>query len=134
MCDRLHLNSIQQTKTPLNSLFFSEFNVNILQRAIRQSFKNDTGISIDYQNSSDIFAIMRSVFINNSGDHNSRVNEQVKKMNQIVINTATQQIRSGVASYLGYIKDIDSVAIPPNLPQNTSTYGRKMEMLSLIHI
>ena len=86
------------------------------------------------QNSSDIFAIMRSVFINNSGDHNSRVNEQVKKMNQIVINTATQQIRSGVASYLGYIKDIDSVAIPPNLPQNTSTYGRKMEMSQQIGI
>jgi hypothetical protein len=55
-------------------------------------------------------------------------------MNQIVINTATQQIRSGVASYLGYIKDIDSVAIPPNLPQNTSTYGAKMEMSRQIGI
>ena len=46
MCERLNLNSIQQTQTPLNTLFFSEFNMNILQRGIRQKFKDDTGVAI----------------------------------------------------------------------------------------
>ena len=50
MCDNLHLDSLKQVETPLNTLFFSEFNQNLLQRGIRQSFKNKTGISIDRQN------------------------------------------------------------------------------------
>ena len=40
MCDNLHLNSIKQCATPLNTLFFSEFNKNLLQRGIRQEFRN----------------------------------------------------------------------------------------------
>ena len=47
MCDNLHLNSISQCATPLNKLFFSAFNVNLVQRGIRQSFKNKTGVKID---------------------------------------------------------------------------------------
>ena len=47
MCDALHINSLKQCPTPLNTLFFSEFNMNLLQRGIRQDFKNRTGISID---------------------------------------------------------------------------------------
>ena len=45
----MNINSLKQTETPLNNLFFSEFNINLLQRAIRQDFKNKTGIPIDYQ-------------------------------------------------------------------------------------
>ena len=126
MCDSLHLNSIKQTPTPLNTLYFSEFNVNILQRAIRQSFKNDTGVSIDYQNPDDLYSIMRVVFINNAGNHTEAVNEQVKFMNGLVIKTALGQIQSGVAQFMGYIRDIDTMAVPPQAPTNTSTYGMKI--------
>ena len=126
MCEPFHLNTIKQTQTPLNSLFFSEFNMNLIQRAIRQMFKDETGISIDYQNKDDLFSIMRVVFINNAGNHAKGVNEQVKFMNSVVIKTALKQIRSGVAQYVGYIKDIDTIAVPPVPPMNTSTYGTKI--------
>ena len=127
MCDALHLNSMKQTVTPLNTLFFSEFNRNLLQKAIRQSFKNKTGVSIDYQNSDDLYAIMRNVFINNASSHTDRINEQVKFMNGVVIKTALSQIQSGVAQYMGYIRDIDTLAVPPIAPANTSTYGLKID-------
>ena len=126
MCDSLHLNSIKQTPTPLNTLYFSEFNTHLLQRAIRQAFKNETGVSIDYQNKDDLFSIMRVVFINNAGSHTVAVNEQVKFMNSMVIKTALGQVRSGVAQYLGYMRDIDTMAVPPDPPANTSTYGNKL--------
>ena len=126
MCDNLHLNSLKQCQTPLNTLFFSEFNVNLLQRAIRQDFKNKTGIAIDYQSNDDLYGIMRVVFINNSGDHNSRVNEQVKMMNTMVIKTAVGQIQSGVSQYMGYLHDTDKNVTPIDRPINTSTYGNKM--------
>lgn len=125
--DNLNLNSIKQTQTPLNTLFFSEFNTNLLQKAIRQTFKNNTGMSIDYQNASDLYAIMRVVFINNAGNHSINVNEQVKFMNALVIKTALGQIRSGVSQYLGYIRDIDTLVVPPEPPSNTSTYGMKID-------
>lgn len=125
--DNFNLNSIKQTQTPLNTLFFSEFNTNLLQRAIRQTFKNNTGMSIDYQNTNDLYAIMRVVFINNAGNHATNVNEQVKFMNALVIKTAVGQIRSGVSQYLGYIRDIDTLVVPPEPPANTSTYGMKMD-------
>jgi|TARA_B110000261_G_C12792761_1_gene241035 hypothetical protein len=118
---------MKQTATPLNILFFSEFNRNLLQKAIRQSFKNKTGVSIDYQNPDDLYAIMRNVFINNASNHTSRINEQVKFMNGVVIKTALSQVQSGVAQYLGYIRDIDTLAVPPTPPANTSTFGLKID-------
>lgn len=126
MCDNLHLNSLKQCQTPLNTLFFSSFNMNLLQRAIRQDFKNKTGVAIDYQNEDDLYAIMRVIFINNSGDHFSRVNEQVKLLNTMVIKTAVSQIQSGVSQYMGYVHDMDRGLEPLDRPVNTSTYGNKM--------
>jgi hypothetical protein len=126
MCDNLHLDSLKQCETPLNTLFFSEFNQNLLQRGIRQAFKNKTGIAIDRQNPDDLYSIMRVVFINNSGDHYSRVNEQVRMMNERVIETALGQIQTGVSQYMSYVQDIDTISTPLDQPINTSTVGKKI--------
>ena len=125
MCDALHPNTLKQCPTPLNTLFFSEFNMNLLQRGIRQSFRDQTGVAIDYQNPSDLYSIMRVVFINNSGDPNANVQEQVKYMNGIVIKTTSAQIQTGVSQYMGYVHDIDTLAVPIDRPVNTTTYGKK---------
>lgn len=127
MSDSLHLNSIKQCQTPLNTLFFSEFNTNLIQRAIRQQFKNETGISIDYQNEDDIFAIMRVVFINNASEHYKNVNAQVKFMNEMVMKTALSQIKTGVSQYVSYVRDIDTLSMPIDRPANTSTFGNKLD-------
>jgi ActR/RegA family two-component response regulator len=134
MCDSLHLDSIQQCETPLNTLFFSDFNRNLLQRGIRQTFKDKTGIAIDYQNADDLYGIMRMVFINNSGDHYSRVNEQVKEMNTRVIATAVSQIQTGVSQYIAYTRDIETISVPLDQPINTSTVGKKIDFNNKIGI
>jgi len=134
MCDNLHLNSIQQCETPLNTLFFSDFNKNLLQRGIRQAFKNKTGISIDYQNPDDLFSLMRVVFINNSGDQYSKVNDQVRYMNTKVIATALSQIQTGVSQYIAYAEDIDTISAPMDRPVNTSTMGKKIDFNNKIGI
>ena len=126
MCDNLHLDSLKQVETPLNTLFFSEFNQNLLQRGIRQSFKNKTGIAIDRQNPADLYSMMRVVFINNAGDHHARVNEQVKVMNTRVIEAALGQIQTGVSQYMAYVQDIDTISVPLDQPINTSTVGKKI--------
>ena len=134
MCDNLHLESLKQCETPLNTLFFSEFNQNILQRGIRQAFKNKTGIAIDRQNPDDLYGIMRVVFINNAGDHHANINDQVRSMNARVIESALTQIKTGVSQYMAYIKEIDTISAPLDLPKNTSTYGNKIEKNNKIGI
>lgn len=128
------LESIKQCETPLNTLFFSDFNRNILQRGIRQAFKNKTGISIDYQNPDDLYGIMRVVFINNSGDHHTKVKEQVKSMNMRVIDMAISQIQTGVSQYIAYANDIDTISMPLDRPLNTSTVGKKIDFNNKIGI
>jgi len=118
--------TLTQCDTPLNTLFFSDFNKHLLQRGIRQAFKNKTGIAIDYQSIDDLQGIMRMVFINNSGDHYTRVNEQVKELNTRVIVTAISQIQTGVSQYIAYAKDIDTISTPLDKPINTSTVGKKI--------
>ena len=84
----MYINTLRQSETPLNKLFFSEFNTNLIQRGIRQHFKNKTGIAIDYQNINDVFVIMRTVFINNSGDPYENIEAQVRMMNEQVLEAA----------------------------------------------
>jgi len=134
MCDNLHLDSISQCGTPLTTLFFSEFNTNLLQRGIRQAFKDKSGIAIDYQNVDDLYGIMRMVFINNSGDHYNQVKEQVKDMNIRVIDTALSQIQTGVSQYIAYTRDIDTISTPLDQPINTSTVGKKIDFNDKIGI
>lgn len=135
MCDNIQLNTLKQCPTPLNTLYFSEFNESLLQRGIREKFKQMTGIKIDYQNSDDLKTLMRYVFINNSGDHYDKdINAQVRNMNAIVIETAVGQIKTGVAQYLAYVRDIDTIAVPLAQPINTSTYGKKLDLNTKIGI
>ena len=134
MCDNLHLDSLQQCETPLNTLFFSDFNKNLIQRGVRQTFKNRSGIAIDYQNSDDLYAIMRVVFINNAGDHYTKINEQVKYMNTKVIDTSLSQIQTGVSQYIAYANDIDSTRTLLDQPINTSTVGKKLDFNDKIGI
>lgn len=117
-----------QCPTPLNELFFSEFNIDMLQRGIRQSFKNLTGISIDKQSRDDLLSLMKVVFIDNSSDHYAGVRNQVRLMNEIVIKRAVEQISSGVSQYIGYRNDIETLKNPFAVPINTSTYGKKIDL------
>jgi hypothetical protein len=134
MCDNLHLDSLQQCETPLNTLFFSDFNKNLIQRGVRQTFKNKSGIAIDYQNPDDMYAIMRAVFINNAGDHYTKINEQVKYMNTKVIETSLSQIQTGVSQYIAYANDIDTTRTLLDQPINTSTVGKKIDFNDKIGI
>ncbi len=68
---------------------------------------------------------MRTVFIGNSGDHYSRVNEQVKAMNARVIAIALKQVQTGVSQYIAYTRDIETISVPLDQPMNTSTVGKK---------
>lgn len=119
--------SLKQERTPLNSIYFSQQNMMLLQRAIRAEFLKKSGLKIDYQNPNDLYALMRSVFINNQQNGYSKIDEQIRHMNGIVINEALKQIQTGVSQLFGYIQDMDKPIVPPAIPENTSIYGMRID-------
>ena len=119
---------MNQQRTPLSDLFFSEFNTNLVQRAIRQSFYNKTGLAIDRQDPFDLMTIMRSVYITNSMEPSEKLCEQVKWMNEKTIDLAVGQIETGVAQQIDYFRDASRLAIPNELPKSTSVYGKKIDI------
>ena len=123
----MYINTFKQSETPMNKLFFSEFNTNLIQRGIRQHVKNKSGIAIDYQNINDVFVIMRTVFINNSGDPYENVEAQVRMMNEQVLEAAYDQIQTGMSQFINYNKGLDSLTTPLAKPMSTSTTGLKIE-------
>lgn len=122
--------SLKQESTPLNSLYFSDTNINLLQRAIRQVFLNKAGIKIDYQNRNDLLAIMRMVFINNQQNGYEKIDQQIRIMNSIVIDESIKQIQTGVSQFYSYVKDLDKPIVPPTIPENTSIYGTRIDRYS----
>jgi len=123
---------MQQTDTPLGRMFFSELNMNLIQRRIRQTFRQRTGIAIDYQNTRDVLTLMRYTYINNSVDPwNSSLNQQLQIMNDAVVKTAVGQIGTGVNQYISYIRDISTPQQLNALPVNTTTHGNSMGAQSL---
>lgn len=121
------LMSLKQCPTPLNTLFFSEYNQALLQKGIRQEIFTEYQKKIDYQNKSDLLALMRQVFVTNSSNPYGDLCAQVKFMNQMVIKEAVKQISTGLSQYLGYMRDIDSPIDPSPIPINTSLYGVKLD-------
>lgn len=117
------LRTMRMTDTPLSGLYFSEFNYNQIQNDIRKTFKEKTGIAIDYQGRDDVITTMRMVYINNSYDPYGHLPEQVKLMNDIVVKTAVAQVGTGVSQYIGYLRDISTPLVPEPRPIQTSYYG-----------
>lgn len=120
------LNSLKQEETPLNTLFFCQENIDLVNRAIRQKIKNETNVAIDYQNPNDILAIMRTVFINNQSKPYTEIETQVRQMNVITINKCVSQIKTNLSQFYGYARDLGKPIVPHAIPVNTSLYGNKM--------
>lgn len=125
-CDVIE--TMNQQKTPLSELFFSNYNLDLIQRGLRQSVKDKTGLSIDKQNPTDLLQFMRTVYINNAMTPDTEICEQVKWMNTKVIEITERQVISGVSGYVDYLRDASTLYVPNPIPQNTSLYGKKIDI------
>ena len=113
------IESTRQSVTPVSGLFFSDQNLELLERAIRESVKQKTGYRIDKQPRTDLLVIMRAVYFNNYVDpYTKKACEAVKKLNEHVIHQCINQISDGILGYINYTRDASQLAVP----LNNSTY------------
>ena len=106
-------------ETQLSDLFFSSENQLIVQYGIRAGVydKSNNKFVIGPQNHDTLQTIMRSIFLQNSKNLPDNITQQIKELNEIVIEYAVEQIYGEATGYVQYKKDISTLAVPLDLPK-----------------
>jgi hypothetical protein len=113
--------------TALNQLFFSKYNMDIIQNKIRYKvyLVSNGNYIIDRQSDTELEIVMRSIYLQHSQNLNCRLREQVDRLNQIVIDWCVPRIMSELEEYNRYLKDIEILPTPIELPANVSQAGTR---------
>jgi hypothetical protein len=114
--------------TPLNSVFFSEDNLENLQGAIAAAVLQMSGAKryvIGRQNDADLKTIMRSYYLQYAQNDPSRVAEELELLNNRVIGYSANNILVEIEAYKYYRKDIEDFPAPIERPVLTNIYGTR---------
>lgn len=120
------LYGIQETSA-LNQLFFSKKNMDLIQGMIRYTVynKSEKKFLIDKQSDIELEIIMRSIYLQHSPNLPNKIKEQISYLNNLVSNWCAEQIIPEVNQYIGYIKEIEYMPVPIDLPVNLSSKGSR---------
>ena len=113
------------SQNSVNTLFFSQKNVDILQQGIRYSIYTRTNRTIDNQNERELRVIMRSIYLQYSRNLPTNIVEQVKELNSRVLDQVIPKIIIEMNQYTTYLKDASSLPIPLERGESTSSAGTK---------
>lgn len=127
-------------ETLLTFLFFSDKNVDNIQKLIRMTVFRHTKQVIDNQSNTELLVVMRSIFLAFS-QHPKLLDEsisekerkillaqytdEVDRLNQLVIDTCVPLIVSQLQQYLVYLHDSSSPLRVMDKPLSTSVKGTK---------
>lgn len=111
-------------ETTLSNTFFSRENIQLLQNGIRAGvFNKSKGqYTIGPQDCDSLKIIMRSVYLQYASNQPNNVRNQVIELNKMVLNFCIQQVYSEAQSYMKYISDVSTLAVPiahPVMPDNS---------------
>ena len=105
----------------VNEAFFSQANVDAIQRELRAVIRTRLGYAIDRQPDDQLLIIMRYVYMNES--RNTGGAREVRRLNQLVLREVVPQVASGVMQYLAYLRDASQLPEPIPRAQATSIKG-----------
>ena len=121
----------------LSKAFFSIQNINIIQNAIIKNVYNKTNYIIAKQDTNQLLAVMRRIFMEGCrGEYidvivsktNISDKDLLLSLNNKVITICSDSIKNELISYLKYREDISTMAIPQDLPILLNTKSRTLEL------
>jgi hypothetical protein len=118
-----------QVETVLHTAFFSKENVLMINNAIRKGVYQNTNNQylISNQDFSVITIIMKSIFLSHSKNNSTNITEQIKQLNNLVIDYSISRIINEAKSYIKYIKDVSELPTPLDYPKMTNTKHNQLE-------
>jgi len=114
--------------TPLNTVYFSEANVENLQREIAGAVLMMSGSKryiIGPQSVADLKTVMRSYYLQYAQNDPTRVSEELQLLNNRVIGWCSNNIMVEIEAYKYYRKDIEDFPAPIERPVMTNIYGTR---------
>ena len=102
----------------LNSLFFSDTNMKVIQDTLRYRVYKNTNQVISPQSQNDLYIIMRSIMLQYA---NFRVGvdnivDEIKRLNSKVLDYAVENVTSNVKQHQGYVEDLSKLPVPMDMP------------------
>jgi hypothetical protein len=115
------------SSTPLNELFFSDANIETIQRGIQeQVLAMSAGkYAVGPQDVQQVKIIMRSYYLTYSQNNASRISEELSDLNGRVIGFAATKVYSEVDFHQFYLKDLQEFAAPIANPMNVGVFGTR---------
>ena len=131
-------------ETLLSDLFFSNININNVQKLIKYEVYNITELYIDKQPENDLLDIMKSVYLQykehpkipKNDDEKNELKEDYKKeidkLNKIVVDISVPIILSYIKQHLAYLRDIQTPMFTERL--NKATREERMKQIGRAHV
>lgn len=116
-----------QVSSKLSIAFFSKENISYIQDNIRYQvwLKSNKKSIIGKQNEYELTVIMRSVYLQNALNQEDNIQNQIKTLNDIVLNYCIKQVFSQVTQYVNYQKELNSDRFIMDHSLNVSSRGEK---------
>jgi hypothetical protein len=124
----LAIESMQMENTPVSLLFFSDDNMERLQKQIkREVLRLSNGIfKLDVnQDEQDLLLAMRYVFFEHAQNLPTHIVRQVKILNRHLLNFVIPDIVTNVKQNYNYLQDISKPIQPLEQPINVNNAGRR---------
>jgi hypothetical protein len=102
----------------INDIFFSEMNTKVVQDTIRYKVHQNTQQVISEQSTNDLFIIMRSIMLQyaNFRTEVDNIADEIKRLNEKVVEYSVTNISSNVKQHMGYINDLSKLPTPMDMP------------------
>jgi hypothetical protein len=106
----------------LNSEYFSQKNISKIQFLIKTKIKSKTGVTIQTeQNVEDLLDKMCETYREYATNYPTHIQQQVDKLNKILIDSIVPGAITNIKQYLHYIKDITQPIKTMDRPLNVSS-------------
>jgi len=116
-----------QKPTPLSMVFFSEANIDTLQKSIQDQVYRMSGnkYHIDRQDDQQLKIIMRSYYLMYAKNNDADVAGELADLNGRVVGYSSAVVYSEVDFHQFYVADLEEFAPPIANPMNVGVYGTR---------
>lgn len=94
------------TETKLSRAFFSPQNIQDIQATLRYQVHKDTKQIIGNQSEYDLLIVMRSIYLQYSGNNEEDIKGEIAYLNQEVLKYCIPVVTSAVYQHLQFLKDV----------------------------
>tara|TARA_B110000285_G_scaffold202429_1_gene237754 strand:+ start:338 stop:889 length:552 start_codon:yes stop_codon:yes gene_type:complete len=118
----------------LSRAFFSEKNVQIIQNGIRAGVyeKSKQEIVVPPQNKDNLKVIMRNTYSQYAQQYPNDITGQIEKLNKIILDYAINNVYNSAVSYMQYLHDQDTIAMPMDRPLQNDRDYKQLERKSFM--